>query len=81
MSRVPVTDDVVEQLRDVLEADLLDHELNHMGAGFAAQDLGHEELAQFVHEADAATYYEALERAREQAGVDASADIGPESDA
>ena len=81
MSRVPVTDDVVEQLRDVLEADLLDHELNHMGAGFAAQDLGHEELAQFVHEADAATYYEALERARERADVDASADVGPESDA
>jgi hypothetical protein len=81
MSRVPVTDDVVEQLQDVLEADLLDHELNHMGAGFAAQDLGHEELAQFVHEADAATYYEALERARERADVDVSADLGPESDA
>ncbi len=66
MTRVPITEDVVEQLRDVLEADLLDDEHNHMGAGFAAQDLGHEELAQFVYEADAATYYEALERARER---------------
>ena len=64
MTRVPITDEVVDQLEDVLEADLLDDELNHMGAGFAAQDLGHEELAQFIYEADAATYYEALERAR-----------------
>ncbi|MFQ3284718.1 MAG: hypothetical protein ACI9TI_000388 [Natronomonas sp.] len=80
MSRVPVTDDVVEQLQDVLEADLLDHELNHMGAGFAAQDLGHEELAQFVHEADAATYYEALERARERSDADLSADLESEFD-
>ncbi|WP_181691970.1 hypothetical protein [Natronomonas sp. LN261] len=71
MTRVPVTDDVVEQLRDVLEADLLDDEHNHMGAGFAAQDLGHEELAQFIYEADAATYYEALERARNRLESDA----------
>ena len=81
MSRVPVTDDVVEQLRDVLEADLLDNELNHMGMGFAAQDLGHEELAQFVHEADAATYYEALERARERSDADLSADLESDFDA
>jgi hypothetical protein len=66
MTRVPITEAVVEQLEDVLEADLLDDEHNYMGAGFAAQDLGHEELAQFVHEADAATYYEALERARKR---------------
>jgi hypothetical protein len=66
MSRVPITDAVVEQLRDVLESDLVDDEHNYMGVGFAAQDLGHEELAQFVYEADAATYYEALERARRE---------------
>lgn len=66
MTRVPITDAVVEQLSDVLEADLLDDEHNYMGAGFAAQDLDHEELAQFVYEADAATYYEALEQARER---------------
>jgi hypothetical protein len=64
MTRVPITDDVVEQLRDVLEAELLDDDHNRMGAGFAAQDLGHEELAQFIYEADAATYYEALKQAR-----------------
>jgi hypothetical protein len=70
MTRVPITDAVVEQLEDVLEADLLDDEHNYMGAGFAAQDLGHEELAQFVYEADAATYHEALERARERREAD-----------
>ena len=70
MTRVPITDAVVEQLSDVLEADPLDDEHNYMGAGFAAQDLGHEELAQFVYEADAATYYEALERARKRRDSD-----------
>lgn len=64
MSRVQITDTAVDQLKDVLEAELLDDEHNYMGAGFAAQDLGHEELAQFVYEADAVTYYEALEQAR-----------------
>ena len=64
MTRVPITDDVVEQLRDVLDEDVLDDEHNYMGAQFAAQDLGHEELAQFVHEADAATYHEALQQAK-----------------
>jgi len=63
MTRVPITDDVVAQLRDVLEAGALDDELDYMSAQFAAQDLGHEELAQFVYEADAATYYEALQQA------------------
>ena len=67
MTRVQITDAVVEQLRDVLEADLLDDEHNYMGAQFAAQDLGHEELAQFVFEADASTYYEALQLARADA--------------
>jgi hypothetical protein len=65
MTRVPITNAVVEQLQDVIEADLLDDEHNYMGAGFAAQDLGHDELAVFVHEADAATYHEALEQARD----------------
>ena len=65
MTRVDITDEVVRQLRDVLETGDLDHEYNYMGARFAALDLGHEELAAFVREADAATYYEALQRARQ----------------
>ena len=70
MSRVPITDAVVEQLGDVLEADLLDDAHNYMGAQFAAQDLGHEELAQFIYEADASTYYEALQRAQSRVHQD-----------
>jgi hypothetical protein len=65
MTRVTITDEVVEQLQDVLESGVLDDEFNYMGAQFAAQDLGHEELAQFVYEADAATYYEAVQQAKE----------------
>ena len=64
MTRVEVTDEVVRQLREVLDADLLDDEHNYMGARFAAMDLGHDELAAFVREADAATYYEALQRSK-----------------
>ena len=70
MTRVPITDDVVEQLREVLDADVLDDEFNYMGAQFAAQDMGHEELAEFVYEADAATYYEAVQRAKDLDGED-----------
>jgi hypothetical protein len=66
MTRVPITDDVIEQLSEVLDADMLDDEHNWMGASFAAQDLGHEELAEFIYEADAATYYEALQRAKDR---------------
>ena len=64
MTRVEVTDEVVRQLREVLDADLLDDEHNYVGARFAAMDLGHDELAEFVREADAATYYEALQRSK-----------------
>ena len=64
MTRVPITDDVVAQLRDVLDSGALDDEHNWMGAGFVARDLGHDELARFVTQADAATYYEALQRAK-----------------
>jgi hypothetical protein len=86
MTRVSITDEVVEQLREVLEADLLDDEHNYMGARFAALDLDHDELAEFVREADAATYYEALQRAKSRAtstggdgdASDAAADAGPE---
>jgi hypothetical protein len=64
VTRVEVTDEVVRQLREVLDADLLDDEHNYVGARFAAMDLGHDELAEFVREADAATYYEALQRSK-----------------
>ena len=41
-----------------------------MGTQFLAQDFGFEELATFVFEADAATYYEAVRRAEKQAETD-----------
>ncbi|WP_255150469.1 hypothetical protein [Halorarius halobius] len=61
--RVTITDDVVEQLADLLEREAVEQPVNWMGMQFAAQDHGHEVLATFVYEADAATYYEALRRA------------------
>jgi hypothetical protein len=64
VTRVEITGEVVRQLREVLDADRLDDEHNYMGARFAAMDLGHDELAEFVRAADAATYHEALERAK-----------------
>lgn len=66
MTRVPITDDVVAQLRDVLDSEALDDDYNWMGARFAALDRDHAELAWFVEAADAATYYEALQRAKDR---------------
>ena len=68
--RVDITDTVVEQLREVLESDELDDPANYMGAQFAAQDFGFEELAQFVYEADAATYYEAVRQAAKRSDAE-----------
>ncbi|MFC7177258.1 hypothetical protein [Halosegnis marinus] len=70
MTRVPITDDVVSQLADLLDSGELEQPTNWMGAQFLAQDFGHEELATFVFEADAATYYEALSRAAKEADAD-----------
>jgi hypothetical protein len=64
VTRVEITDEVVRQLREVLEADVLDDEHNYVGARFAAMELGHDELARFVRAADAVTYYEACQRAK-----------------
>jgi hypothetical protein len=72
VTRIPVTDAVVEQLRDVLASDDLDDEYNYVGARIVARDRGHDELARFVDEADAATYYEAVQRAK--AASDGEAD-------
>lgn len=65
MTRVPVTDDVVAQLRDVLDAGEVDDPVNWMGVQGVALRMGHEELVDFIVEADATTYYEALERAQD----------------
>ncbi|MFB6205001.1 MAG: hypothetical protein ABEJ05_00520 [Haloglomus sp.] len=62
MTRVDITDDVREQLAQALDHDEVDHPLNRSAVQYAAWELDLEALATFVGEADAATYYEALQR-------------------
>lgn len=79
MTRVTITDDVVAQLRDVLDAEEVDDPVNWMGVQGVALRMGHEELVDFIVEADATTYREALVRARERreaSGGDGDADAG-----
>lgn len=70
MTRVDITETVVAQLAELLESGELTEPTNWMGAQFLAQDFGFDELSTFVVEADAATYYEALERAADSADAD-----------
>lgn len=60
MTRVPITDEVREQLAEALEFEEVDHPLNRGAVQYAAWELEFDELAAFVGEADASTYYEAL---------------------
>lgn len=66
MTRVTITETVVEQLREVVETDEVEDPVNR----YAVQGVAHRrelsELAQFVVDADASTYYEALVQAREE---------------
>lgn len=66
MSRIEITDAVVEALREALDHPEVDHPLNRGAVQHAAWDRDLDALAEFVAAADAATYYEALRRA----GVD-----------
>lgn len=68
--RVEITDEVVGQLAALLDADAVEQPVDRTAVQFAAQDAGSEALATFVFEADAATYYEALQRAAERADAD-----------
>jgi hypothetical protein len=60
VSRVEITDEIRDQLAEALESEEIDHPLNRGAIQYAAWELDLEELADFVGEADAATYYEAL---------------------
>lgn len=64
--REPVTDEVVEQLREVLATDRVDDPVNWMAVQMVAHERELTDLARFVVDADAATYYEALQRAEEE---------------
>jgi hypothetical protein len=64
MVREPITDTVVGQLREVIATDEVADPVNR----FEVQALAHRrelsELARFIVDADAATYYEAVVQAR-----------------
>lgn len=64
--RVEITDDVVDQLAAVLETGEVEDPVNWMGVQGIAFDQGYDELVEFIVEADASTYYEALQEAQEQ---------------
>lgn len=61
--REPITDEVVDQLRSVLDTDRVEHPVNRFAVQAVAAEMDLAELVQFVVDADAATYYEALQRA------------------
>lgn len=67
--REPVTDEVVEQLRAVLRTGRVDDPVNWMAVQAIAWEEGYGDLQEFVLAADAATYYEALEEARDDPSI------------
>lgn len=73
MPREPITDTVVSQLRTVIDTGEVDDPVNR----FEVQALAHQrelsELARFIVDADAATYYEAVVQASEGEGAEAEA--------
>lgn len=70
MPREPITDTVVGQLREVIATAEIEDPVNR----FEVQALAHRrelsELARFIVDADAATYYEAVVQAREGDGIE-----------
>lgn len=62
--REPITGTVIEQLRRVLETDRVDEPVNRFAVQAVAADMELTELVEFIVDADASTYYEALVMAR-----------------
>ncbi|MFC6943191.1 hypothetical protein ACFQE8_25085 [Salinirubellus sp. GCM10025818] len=73
MAREPITDAVVSQLREAIATGEVDDPVNRFEVGALAQRRELSELARFIVEADAATYYEAVVQAREVDRADAGA--------
>ena len=73
MPREPITDAVVAQLREVIETDEVEDPVNRYEVGALAQRRELSELARFIIDADASTYYEAVVQARE------GDQVGPEA--
>jgi hypothetical protein len=62
MARVPITDAVLEQLREVVESEHVEDPIARYDVQAVAFDRGHDELVEFVASADASTYYEAVSK-------------------
>lgn len=73
MAREPITDAVVSQLREVIATGEVDDPVNRFEVGALAQRQDLSELARFIVDADASTYYEAVVQAREGDEADAGA--------
>ena len=73
MAREPITDAVVAQLREAIATGEVEDPVNRFEVGALAQRRELSELARFVVDADAATYYEAVVQAREGEGTEPEA--------
>ncbi len=73
MAREPITDTVVAQLREAIATGEVEDPVNRFEVGALAQRRELSELARFIVDADAATYYEAVVQAREPDEADAEA--------
>lgn len=60
MARVPITDAVLDQLRDVVESDQIADPIARYDVQAMAFDQDHGDLVEFIASADASTYYEAV---------------------
>jgi hypothetical protein len=70
VSRTEITEEVVDQLVEVVETDRVDRPVNWMGVQGVAHERGLDALVGFVVEADATTYYEALRQAADRTDAD-----------
>ncbi|MFC7226645.1 hypothetical protein N0B31_04460 [Salinirubellus salinus] len=62
MARVPITETVLDQLRDVIAAESIQDPIARYDVQAVAFDREHDELVEFIASADASTYFEAVSK-------------------
>ena len=62
MVRVPITETVLDQLRDVVAAESIQDPIARYDVQAVAFDREHDELVEFIASADASTYFEAVSK-------------------
>jgi hypothetical protein len=62
MARVPITEEVLDQLRDVVAAEGIEDPVARYDVQAVAFDREHDELVEFIASADASTYFEAVSK-------------------